>query len=151
MADQSFPDLGDTHRRGIGTTLSMLDESLCEFERWAKGQKVRSVLYEERNALLPEQREVILNEAQAMRRTLREVRDALALAGRTVSAGQSIWAACGILWQHLTELQGRHLHRYGPPPPGLDAYLDPKVDDLIRRLERISAVVARQTPVKPRP
>ena len=44
-------DLGETHRRSVGTTLALLDELLCCTEEWAEGRERRGALYLERNNL----------------------------------------------------------------------------------------------------
>jgi hypothetical protein len=47
MRKELFFELSGGQRRTIATTLTILDEALCEFELWAKGREVRSVLYSE--------------------------------------------------------------------------------------------------------
>ena len=37
-----FFELNEGQRRTIATTLTILDEALCDFELWAKGREVRS-------------------------------------------------------------------------------------------------------------
>ncbi len=137
--------IGPNHRRGITTTLAFLDEALCEFEQWAKGREVRSVLYEERNTLTPKQRRRLLAEIARIRPLLRELKGALGLEGAVQSAEQSIWARCSGLREHLVELQGKHLRRYGEPAPDLPHYLDPRVEELLRRIEDIAAVISENT------
>ena len=132
------PQLGENHRRGIATTLTLLDEALCEFEQWAGGRELRSVLYEERNALSPEQRAKILAEVAQMRERLRKLRDALGLEGSVRDAATAIWGQCSGLWEHLVELEAKHLRRYGELPPGLARYLDPQVAALLLHLRQIS-------------
>ena len=65
----------------------------------------------------------------------------LGLEGTTQDAAQSIWGRCSSLREHLVELEGKHLHRYGKPPPGLAEYLDPQAEELLSCLDRISAVI----------
>ena len=136
-------ELSDNHRRGISTTLSFLDEALCDFEQWARGREGRGVLYQERNTLSAGQREALLVEICEMRAILRELRDALALEGETQYAAQAIWGRSSSLREHLVELEGKHLRRYGTPAAGLAEYLDPKVADLLRRLDRTSSIVSK--------
>jgi len=142
-------ELGENHRRGISTTLTFLDEALCEFEQWAKGREVSSVLYEERNTLSLNQRRKLLAEIAEMRDLLRELRDALELEGATQHAALTVWGRCSSLREHLVELTGSHLRRYGEPTPGLTDYLDPKVEELLRRLDRVSSLVSGNTPEPP--
>lgn len=133
--------LGNNHKRGISTTLGLLDEALCEFESWANGRETRSALYREKNDLSPERREKILGEVAQMRDMLRELRDTLGLDGTVRSATKEIWGRCLGLWDHLAELETRYLRRYGEPPPGLAEYLDPKAVRLLELLQGISSLV----------
>jgi hypothetical protein len=149
MKKARFIELGENHRRGISTTLTFLDEALCEFEQWAKGREVSSVLYQERNALSPRQRKRVLSEIAEMRDLLRELRDALELEGASQHATLAIWGRCSSLREHLVELTGSHLRRYGKPTPGLTDYLDPKVEELLRRLDRVSSLVSDHAPEPP--
>ena len=146
MKKTRFPELGANHRRGISTTLAFLDEALGEFEQWARGRETGGALYRERNTLSPAQRKKLLSEIAAMRGVLRELREALALQATTQDAAESIWGRCSALREHLVELTGRHLRRYGTPPPGLAGYLNPKVEELLQRLDRISAVITQDPP-----
>jgi len=142
MKKARFADLGQDHRRGIAITLTFLDETLCDFEEWAKGRAVGSVLYQERNALSPEQRETLLSEITRIRGMLRELREAFGIERSTQSVAQAIWARCSFLRVHLVELEGRYLRRYGAVPPELPRFLDPLVAKLVSHLDRISEVVS---------
>ena len=140
MKKARLPKTDETHIRGISTTLGLLDEMLCEIEQWAQGREARSALYEERNRLSSLQRKEILSEIAAMRLTLDELRSGLRLQKNFVNAANAIWSRCAGMWEHLVELQGKYLERYGEPPPGLQEYLEPRISELIERLERISAI-----------
>jgi hypothetical protein len=141
--------IGKNHRRGVSTTLALVDEALCEFEHWAEGREARSVLYREHNNLSPAQRKSLLAEVSKMRAVIGELRDALGLEAAGQEAAQSIWGRCSALREHLVELTGRHLRRYGKPAPGLADYLDPRVDELLRRLDRVSSLVSGNVPEAP--
>ncbi len=140
---KELPQIGEGHRRGIETTLAVLDEALCEFEAWARGRQHCSVMYCESNDLSQEQRQAVLAEVARMRDLLRQLKDTMWLEGRTRSAANSIWGQCSILWVSLAELQGKHLARYGKTPPGLVEYLDPVAEQLIAHLGKISAIVKK--------
>jgi len=105
--------MSENHRRGISVTLGLLEQALCEFEEWAKGREVRSVLYEEHNDLAEGQREEILREVESMRRVLRQMKHFLDLKDICRSAKGEIWARCSALWEGLVELEGKYLKRYG--------------------------------------
>ena len=140
---RSFPDLTDTHRRGIGAALKVLDEVLCGFEQWAAGRAVHSVLYSERNDLSAEQRETMRSEIAGIRETLAELRSILRLEGTVEDVRNIIRGECAILWSSLVELESKRLGRYGPPPPDLGEYLDPRVAKLIAHVNRIVETVKK--------
>jgi hypothetical protein len=137
----AFPDLSDTYRRGIGATLKVLDEVLCGFEQWVEGREVHSVLYSERNGLSAEQRERIASDIAGIRETLVELRGTLRLEGTVEDVRNIIRGECAVLWSNLVELESTRLRRYGPPPPGLGGYLDPKIAKLIAHVNRILEIV----------
>jgi hypothetical protein len=139
----SFPDLSDTHRRGIGATLKVLDEVLCGFEQWAEGREVDSVLYSARNGLSAEQRQTMRSEIADIRETLVEVQRTLRLERTVEEVTNIIRGECAILWSNLVELESKRLGRYGPPPPDLGEYLDPKVAKLIAHVNRIVETVKK--------
>jgi hypothetical protein len=133
--------LGENFKRGIETTLVVLDEALCEFESWAKGRELSSVFYSERNTLSADQRDEILSEVAGMREMLRELQDDLGLEGRVRGGANDIWGKCAVLAVNLEELKGKHLSRYGNPPRDLVAYLDPRIERLIASINRIFRLV----------
>jgi len=121
--------------------LQLLDETFCEFEQWARGRGVESVLYEERNTLSADQRKKLSAEVTRMRGLLEEVRDALGLEKQVQTAGQAIWSRCLTLSEQLSELDAKHLRRYGKPPSALMEYLDPKVAEMLEGVKRVSSMV----------
>jgi hypothetical protein len=129
--------LRENFKRGIETTLVVLDEAICQFEQWAKGREQRSVFYSERNTLSPAQREAILSEVAGMREMLWELRDDLGLEGRVRGGANTIWGKSAVLSVNLTELEGKYLARYGEPPRGLVEYLDPRIKQLKASLMHI--------------
>lgn len=128
---------GDYHIRGVATTLALLDEQLCAFQRWARGHEAKGVLFREHNDLSPQARRLVLREVASMRATLREVRRTLGLQPSVQEAADAIWSWCWTLMEPLEELTGSHLRRYGEPPPELAEYLEPRVRSLCGHLERI--------------
>ena len=136
------PRLNENHSRRISVTLSKLDEALGEFLQWTAGRQTASTLYSEINTLTPDQRRRIGVEAMAMRKILRQLRDDLRLAPRHRDAAHAITARASLLWESLCELDAKHLGSYGEAPPELEAFLQPRVAELIRGLERIIAVTS---------
>jgi hypothetical protein len=128
------------HKRGIAARLAMLDQRMCDVERWAHRGQWASVLYEEHNPLSPHQGRRILAEIAAIRAILVGMKDDLELDVRVGLAARSIQAWCTTTCQQLEELEEKHLRRYGEAPPGLADYLKPRLEELTERLQRISAV-----------
>jgi len=136
--------MSENHIRSISTTLYLLDKALCEFDYWAQGHEVRSVLYEVRNTLSEAQRQSITAEVAEMKGMLQEIRDTLNLEVTRRYVDKLFLGSCSVLWTYLVELEGRHLKRYGDVPPGLTEYLNPRVDALNGHLRRIADIVARK-------
>jgi len=130
--------MSDNHLRAISATLSLLDEDLCDFDQWVKGQEVKSVLYEVRNTLSPEQRRLIGERVTNMHVMLEEIRDALNLQGSVRMVDKMIVGSCAVQWASLSDLEARRLWRYGDVPPGLGEYLDAKIKALNEDLRVIS-------------
>jgi hypothetical protein len=129
--------LSKSHKRGISTTLQILDEALCEMEQWANGRQVESVLYRERNDLTGRQRAALLREIAGMRDVLRQLRDELDIEPAVQSARSAIRGRCSMLWEHIVELKAKHLRRYGEVPAEAAEHLDARADLLIEGLLRV--------------
>jgi hypothetical protein len=135
----SQAQVSDNHRRIIGVTLALLDEMLCQFERWIGGSHAESVLYVEHDALSDGQRRIIGEHLVSMRRVLGELRDQLDLPVRRHEVSAEIWSRASAFWENLAELGGKHLRGYGEPSPAMLAVLEPRVAQLI---EALNAIVA---------
>lgn len=133
--------MSSNHLRGISTTLAHLDKVLCEFEQWAQGHQMRSVLYEVLNSLSEDQRSVIAAEVAEMKASLHDIKNTLHLDGTVRSVEKMIAGSCAVLWVSLVELEGSRLRRYGEAPQGLTEYMDPRVASLIERLRKIADIV----------
>lgn len=129
--------LSKPHKRGVSTTLQMLDEALCEMEQWANGRQIESILYKERNDLTTDQRAALLHEIAGMRDVLRELAEDLGIEPAVAEARSAIRSKCSILWENIVELKSRGLQRYGEVPADLAEHIDPKADLLIERLLRM--------------
>ncbi len=129
--------LSKSHKRGVSTTLQILDEALCEMEQWANGRQIESVLYRERNDLTGRQRAALLREIAGMRDVLKELAEELAIEPAVQDARSAIRGKCSLLWEHIIELKAKHLRRYGEVPAEAAEHLDPKADLLIEGLLRM--------------
>jgi hypothetical protein len=130
--------ISENHRRGIATTLGLLDETLCRFAPWAHGSEAHGVLYEERNSLTAGQREQLLATIASIREVMKSLRDDLKLDKRLLDVRTTVWSESSSRWEALVELGTGHLKRYGDMPAGFAEYLDPKVEAIIQLLRRFS-------------
>ena len=136
MSD-AIPDVNSNYRRAIGITLAMFDKTLCEFEQWAHGRELHSVLYLENNRLTPSQRETILAGIQDVRRILEDCKCGLKLDTHIEDAAGYIWSQCSGLWAALAEIGSERLKRYGEAPEGFAAYFDPHLSEVEKHLNII--------------
>jgi len=141
MTSKVINSLGDCHRRGIGTALSLFDQMLCEVEEYARGREARSVFYQERNGLSDEQKSRLLDEVSQMRAALQELKDGLGLKAEIEDVGRKICGQSSTFYEVLVETKSRYLKRYGQPPSELAEYLDPRIDVLIQHLRNLTALV----------
>jgi len=145
MAARRHIPLSDNHRRAITTTLTLLDQRLCEFEHIARGRETRSVLYRQANDLSAAQRKRLLNEIATARETLREIKDTLSLETEPESLSSQVRAGSSSMWESLIETQSRRLRGYGKVPQALAEYLDPTLDRLIDCSVNIGNIAQRRT------
>jgi hypothetical protein len=134
--------MSESHIRGISAALSLLDKALCEFDEWARGKEIRSVLYEVQNPLTRGQGEAIAELVGDMWMILKQLEETLNLEKSVRTANKLILGSCSVNWVSLAETESRHLRRYGSLPSGLAEYLDPKVALLADKLKKIENIVA---------
>ncbi len=134
MTPKKAVKAGKDHERAISASLTLLDEMLCEFEEYAQGRERHGALYHERNSLSEKQRRGIQSEVAAMRKTIRELKEALGLTDTRDEVAQRIWGRASAFWEVLVETQSRYLRRYGEVAPDLKECLDPRIEALTARL-----------------
>ncbi|NOY06053.1 MAG: hypothetical protein GXO82_05410 [Chlorobi bacterium] len=71
--------IGDNHLRGIGSTFTMLDKMLCDFERFVKGEAIKGLLYVEEDDLTDMQKRAVLEHVEAIREIIRTILQNMAL------------------------------------------------------------------------
>ncbi len=135
--------MSESHIRGISTSLAILDETLCAFERYASGAENHGVLYHEWDPFSPREGEAILSLIRQIREELQQIRDRLGLEPKVQDLASSIWGWCCTIMEPLQELEGRYLRRYGEPPAELVQYLDPKVAKLCELVWAIQRVASK--------
>jgi len=143
--------MSESHFRAFGATLGLVDEALCEFERWALGRAARGVIFEEINDLSLGKRKKLLDGINAVRGSIKELQDRLGLEKEQLVVSHAIWVKCSGFWEMLVELESSHLKRYGPVPPKLAQELDAQVTRINRQFQGLSTLVrARDSTGKPK-
>ena len=140
VKDAKSHNLGENHKRAIGTVMFLLDQMLCDFEAFAKGRELHGLLYHERNRLSAKQRRAIRNEIGHIREIMKELTEMFGLEPRVEDVSREIWGRSSMFWEDLVETETKYLRRYGAMPPGLENHLDPKIESLIERLNNISRI-----------
>ncbi|MDA8406681.1 MAG: hypothetical protein M0T73_07485 [Deltaproteobacteria bacterium] len=149
-AGQGFPGgdkivIRQSHKRAISVTLTLFDEALCGFDRWAQGQEVRSVFFQILNPLSEGQRKNLSVELGELRKLLMEIQDYLELDSTVDNAVSMIVGQCAVLWPSIVELEGRYLKGYGEVPTALEEYLTPRANQLNEGLRRISQIAGNRS------
>lgn len=132
--------INENQKRSIGASLAMLDKVLCLFAEYAKGREVHSVCYIERNRLTEKQRERLLTEIQRIREQMRQIKRELKLPVRVEDVAKKIWGHSAGFWEIAAEMESKRLKGYGEVSASLTAYLDPRVAELMKHLQTISAI-----------
>ena len=135
-------EIGEDHKRGITTTLRLVDKAVWVFRSWAEGRSSRSALHEERNDLTAEQRAGILAETDRMIAILVAMRNDLGLEPRLEVAAELIRIRLAAIWVHLMELNGENLRGRGEPTEDLVEYLEQNVRELLKHVDRITEIVS---------
>ncbi|MFN2541131.1 MAG: hypothetical protein ABR514_03040 [Chthoniobacterales bacterium] len=136
---------GENHLRTIMISLRFLDKTLCEWERWARGEVPHGVMYQPRDTLSADQKKKLLTEITGARELIARVRGDLKLVPETVSSSRLIVGQATVLWEMLADLNGRSLGAYGAVSPEVANYIDPVGDQLTETMKRVSALLSRPT------
>jgi hypothetical protein len=120
----------------------MLDEALCEFERWAQGHAYDSVFYQERNDLTPAQRQAVLEQVAAARRALQSAQEAFDLRREVQPIRRAIASHCALMWEILAELEPARLRRYGALEEEAAECAGANVAELRRAIDALAEIVA---------
>lgn len=144
MSEIPVPAISRNHQRALTSRLRALDESLCQFERWARLELLQSVLFAEKNSLSARQRQQILEETAHLREVLTELRDDLGLRREVSGTRQAVAADCAYLWEVLIELEPRYLKNYGAVSDELADYLQPRLARIQQAMERLGQIVGEK-------
>jgi hypothetical protein len=132
--------LSGAYRNGITTSLSTIDEMLTNIETVLASSPDNAVFNQSVRRLDKSRRDAIHDAISSIRLTLSLIKHDLNLPTRTSDDVSSISSYCAGMWEILCELETKYLKGYGEIPPGLPAYLDEKVSQLIKATEHISDI-----------
>lgn len=135
--------LSTDHRRALCSRLTLIDETLCRIEAWARGRAVQSVFYREVNSLTAAQSERLLKVTAAAKAQLGLIQKTFALEPQVVNASNDVWAGCALIREQLADLESRRLRTYGPIAASLGRSLDAEIHSLAQHLDRLSGVVTQ--------
>ena len=142
--NEAFPDMNENAKRGISVTFGMLDELLCQFEQFANGRELHSVLYHERNRLSTAQRKDVLEAVRRMRSIIMKVKETLRLEDKVEDVASFILGHSSIIWDDLLDTKSQRLKRYGSIPQTLKNYLDPNIDLVIKEINRLCNIFEKK-------
>lgn|GEM_PF-2379679 len=137
--------MNPAQKNRVRAALLALNKAVRSVEETVGQNGGQEVLYRWSNGLSPEER----GEA---RRLAGEIRASLAAAARAQELEpvpedpiQALASRLSALWVELEEAKAKGLRAYGPVPNGLEATLDPALDELERLAQRLQSVLSRAT------
>ena len=136
--------IGNRHRTALSTTLAILDEMLCLFERWAHGQETQGILYRESNRLTRRERAALLACIRVLRQDLRTLQRDLDLEVKVGDVCSAIWSQSSAFWEAIIELEPQYMRRYGELSQALAAYLDQRVRELAKHLRELTGCLEKK-------
>jgi hypothetical protein len=138
-------ELSENHRRSVSITLQLVDQALCEWDDWTKGQVRSGMMYRQQDTFSPTQKDELHNKITKIRQLIARLRDDLRLEARVVGTSQSIIGQAALLWEMLLELDSRSLQGYGKVSEELARYLDPIANQLAAEMNEISRLFSQPT------
>lgn len=138
-------ELSENHRRSISITLQLVDLALCEWEDWANGRLRSGIMYRQIDTLSAIQKQQLKSKIADVRDLIIRLRNDLDLEPKNVATSQFIIGHASLLWEMVTELNGRGLQAYGKVPDELSMYLDPIGEKLAQGINAIARTFSQPT------
>jgi len=133
--------LNPYQRDCLSTTLSTLDEMLCEIEQSMTGNGHKRVLYEMQDDVpTPIKKEIVKRISLIMDR-IEVMKEQFALKKSNHKASKNFLAKLAYGWEILEGAKARHLQKYGVVSQGLAEVLDPRINDIIILVDEIQDLV----------
>jgi hypothetical protein len=141
----AVPKLAANHQRSISVSLRLLDQALCEWERWARGDLLRGVVYQQKDTLSPREKKQLNLRIATIRQRIAKLHDELELDCESVATSQLIVGRANVLWEMLAELNSRLLAGYGNVSAEMANYLDPIAEEMAAHRYEISRLLSSAT------
>lgn len=133
--------IDDNHKIPIEISMWMLDQLLNRIDNWANKHAIHSILYEELNTLTDKQCSELQMEIKYIRTQLEILKSDIGLKARSEPVNQLIHASCILfITDNLSSIQGESLDAYGKASDELHKYIEPKIGEIILRLEKIANI-----------
>jgi hypothetical protein len=133
--------LNPNQRRGLATTLSVLEEMLCEIERTLTGGGYKGVLFELRDDVPSPVKGEILKRISLIKERIEAVAEQFVLSKRSSDASSDFMGKLAYGWEILVGAKARYQRGYGTVAEGLAEVLDPQLDDILVLLDGVRDLV----------
>ena len=138
--NSAFPELSENHKRRITSVFKQLDKIFATFENFVRGGEYTSELYSEKNDLSLSEREQLAGAVKETKVILRQIKEDLNLEPDISDVSRLVTVRAMSIWVDLIEIKSGNLGGYGAIPDGFPDYFDPKLDSIIKILQKISNI-----------
>jgi hypothetical protein len=123
--------LNPNQRRSLATTLSVLEEMLCEIERTLTGGGYKGFLFELQDDVPSPVKDEILKRISLVRERIEVMAEQFTLEKRSDEASRDLMGKLAYGWEILEGAKARYQRGYGTVAEGLAEALDPQLDDIL--------------------
>ncbi len=106
-------DLHDLHRRRLGATVQLLEQSLARMEDLLRHSERKAILSRVENTLSREDREGILDKIRELRAALEDLAERFMLPGQSLDVRQILGAELATAWVMLENCRPKRMKGYG--------------------------------------
>lgn len=129
-------NLNEAQRTSLTVELRKVTRTCDEIERLLTVSATTRLVRIENDLTLQERNE-IARQVKELRRRIDELAEQWNLAAEVINVRRHLIGLLSIEWADLTDVRPHALRRNGPVDPAAAAQLQPVVDDLILRVERL--------------
>jgi len=139
--DDSEGLLNTSQRASVSTTLSTLEEMLCEIERNLNCGGCKGVLYEVRDDVPVPIRGDVLKRISLIREKIKIIAEQFDLEKRSKVVSRDTMGKLVYGWEILEGAKARYLRGYGAVAEGLAEALDPQLKEIIALVDEMRDLV----------